>query len=46
MSGGDVSYTTGMGSIRSRNHDGSIRAITDVRYVSKLKKNLMTWIKR
>ena len=38
MGGGDVSYIIGMGSIRLRNHDGSIRFLIDVRYVPKLKK--------
>ena len=42
MGSGDVSYITRMGSIRLRNHDGSIRVLTDVRYVSKLKKNLIS----
>ena len=37
-----VSYITGMGSIRLRNHDGSIRVLTYVRYVPKLKKNLIS----
>ena len=41
MGSGDVSYITGMGSIRLRNHDGSIRVLTDVQYVPKLKKNLI-----
>ena len=36
---GDVSYIFGMGSIRLRNHDRSIRVLIDVRYVPKLKKN-------
>ena len=31
-----------MGSIRLRNHDGSIRVLTYVRYVPKLKKNLIS----
>ena len=39
---GDVSYMTGMGSIRLRNHYVSIRVLTDVRYVPKLKKNLIS----
>ena len=30
MGSGDVSYITMMGSIRLRNHDGSIRVLTDV----------------
>ena len=38
MGRGDVSYITRMGSIRLRNHDGSIRVLIDVRYVPKLKK--------
>ena len=42
MGSGDVSHITGMGSIRLRNHDGSIRVLTDVRYVLKLKKNLIS----
>ena len=37
-----VSYITGMGLIRLRNHDGSIRVLTYVQYVSKLKKNLIS----
>ena len=43
MDSGDVSYITGMSSIRLRNHDGSIKVLTDVRYVPKLKKNLISW---
>ena len=39
---GDVSYITGMSSIRLRNHDGSIRVLIDVQYVTKLKKNLIS----
>ena len=39
---GDVTYITGMGSIRLRNHDGSMRVLTYVQYVSKLKKNLIS----
>ena len=31
-----------MGSIQLRNHDGSIRVLTDVWYVPKLKKNLIS----
>ena len=31
-----------MGSIRLRNHDGVIRVLTDVRYVPKLEKNLIS----
>ena len=42
MGSGDVSYINGMGSIRLRNHDGSTRVLTDVRYVSKFKKNLIS----
>ena len=42
MGGGDVSYITGMGLIRLRNHDGSIRVLIDVRYILKLKKNLIS----
>ena len=42
MGSGDVSYITRMGSIRLRNHDGSIRVLTDVWYVPKLKKNLIS----
>ena len=42
MGSGDVSYITRMGSIRLRNYDGSIRVLTDVRYVPKLKKNLIS----
>ena len=42
MGSGDVSYITGMGSIRLKNHDGSIRVLTNVQYVPKLKKNLIS----
>ena len=42
MGSGDVSYITRMGSIRLRNNDGSIRVLADVRYVSKLEKNLIS----
>ena len=42
MGSGYVSYITRMGSIRLRNHDGSARVPIDVRYVSKLKKNLIS----
>ena len=42
MGSGDVSYITRMGSIRLRNYDGSTRVLTDVRYVPKLKKNLIS----
>ena len=42
MGSGDVSYITGMSSIQWRNHDGSIRVLTNVRYVPKLKKNLIS----
>ena len=42
MGSGDVSYIIGMGSILLRNHDGSIRVLTDVWYVLKLKKNLIS----
>ena len=38
----DVSYIIGMNSIRLRNHDGSIRVLIDVQYVTKLKKNLIS----
>ena len=38
----DVSYITGMGSIWLRNHDGSIRVLTNVWYVPKLNKNLIS----
>ena len=34
--------TNGVGSIRLRNQDGSIRILTDVRYVPELKKNLIS----
>jgi len=34
--------TVGIGSIKLRNHDGSTRILWDVRYVSKLKKNLIS----
>ena len=30
MGSGDVSYITRMGSIRQRNHNGSIRVLTDI----------------
>ena len=39
MGSGDVSYITEMDPIQLRNHDGSIRVLTNVRYVSKMKKN-------
>ena len=42
MGGGDVRYTIGMGSIQLRNGDGSTRVLTDVRYVPKFKKNLIS----
>ena len=42
MGSGDVSYITGMSSIRLRNHDGSIRVLTNVQYVPKLEKNLIS----
>ena len=42
MDSGDVSYITGIGLIRLRNHDGSTRVLTDIRYVLKLKKNLIS----
>ena len=42
MGSGDVSYITGTSSIRLRNHDGSIRILTDVWYVPKLKKNFIS----
>ena len=42
MGSGDVSYITEMSSIRLRNHDASIRVLIDVRYVSNLKKNLIS----
>ena len=42
MGSGDVSYITWMGSIRLRNHGGSIRVMTDVRHASKLKKILIS----
>ena len=43
MGSGDVIYITRMMcSIRLRNHDGSIRVFIDVRYVPKLKKNLIS----
>jgi len=34
--------TVGIGSIRLRNHDGSVRVLRNVRYVPKLKKNLIS----
>jgi len=34
--------TTGIGSIKLRNHDGSTRILRDVQYVPKLKKNLIS----
>ncbi|PON32180.1 hypothetical protein PanWU01x14_363580 [Parasponia andersonii] len=34
--------TPGVGSIRLKNHDGSTRVLIDVRYVPKLKKNLIS----
>ena len=42
MGSGDASYITWMGLIRLRNHDGSIRVLTNVWYVSKLKKNIIS----
>ena len=42
MGSGDVSYIIGMGSILLRNHDGSTRVLSDVRYVPKLKNNLIS----
>ena len=42
MGSGDVSYITRMSLIRLRNRDGSTRVMTDVRYVPKLKKNLIS----
>ena len=49
LEGGDVytannnpCATTGIGSIRLKNHDGSIRILTDVRYVPSLTKNLIS----
>ena len=42
MGSGDVRYITRMGSIWLRNHDGLIRVLTNVRYVPKLKKNLIS----
>ena len=42
MGSGDVSYITRMGSIQLWNLDGSVRVLTDVRYVPKLKKNLIS----
>ena len=39
---GDVSYITGIVSIQLRNHDGLIRVLADVWYVSKLKKNVIS----
>ena len=42
MGSGDVSYITGLGSIRLRNHDGSTRFMIDVWYDPKLKKNLIS----
>ena len=44
MGSGDVSYITGMSSIRLRNHDGLIRVLKNVChwYVLKLKKNLIS----
>ena len=41
MGSGNVSYITRMSSIRLGNHDEPIRVLTDVRYVPKLKKNLI-----
>ena len=42
MGSGDVSYTIGMGLIKLRNGNGSTRVFIDVRYVPKLKKNLIS----
>ena len=42
MGSGDVSYITGVSLIRLRNHDGSTRVLTNVQYVPKLRKNLIS----
>ena len=42
MGSDDVNYITGMSLIRLRNHDGSIRVLTDVQYVLKLKNSLIS----
>ena len=42
MGSRDVNYIIRMGSIQLRNHDGSIRVMTYVWYVPKLKKNLIS----
>ncbi|KAI3472951.1 hypothetical protein Pfo_029197 [Paulownia fortunei] len=42
MGNDNTCKTTGIGSIRLKNHDGSTRVLTDVRYVPDLKKNLIS----
>ena len=42
MGSGDVRYIIKIGSIQLRNRDGSTRVMIDVRYVPKLKKNLIS----
>ena len=42
MGSGDVSYIIEMSSIWLKNHDGLIRVLTDIWYVPKLKKNIIS----
>ncbi|KAF3659697.1 hypothetical protein FXO37_13856 [Capsicum annuum] len=42
MGNDNLCKTTRIGSIKLRNHDGSTRVLRDVRYVPKLKKNLIS----
>ena len=42
MGNGNLLKTTGTGSTKLCNHDGSTRILRDVRYVPKLKKNLIS----
>ena len=42
MGNDNACKTGGIGSIRLKNHDGSIRVLKDVRYVPSLKKNLIS----
>lgn len=42
MGSGDISYIIGIGSMWLRNRDRSIRVLTDVPFVPKLKKNIIS----
>ena len=42
MGNNNTCMTAGIGSIRLKNHDGSTRILTEVRYVPSLKKNLVS----